>query len=627
MSRQCLRCDSYNQPDALHCDQCGSSLSPGGERTEIRSTVLFPALLLIVALGLFFIDWDSLQQLTPDQDSVVDLRPLENLDSVEEKTALIADLSPWDPALSDDPQAAPDEFLPLLWGWVEVEDRLGLSLAKVPGLVTSAGWLAIPRVSLLGAQEIWFRRGLTGEAKVIEGAFRKGDDLSLWRIDRVPGADSAPLGVWDPQRPVWRVLPTGRRQEWVPEGSMQRIGSFLWNNDESSSPAILVQDGAIVGWIVGPQLAGSWFWVGPDEDQLLGASPREFQRAEFLGGQIATARALLDPAMEDLDALQELVHALRRPRLLEAEEIPGPYRSEKFARAAIDRLSRGLSSAIPGTYFDILSQDILSLDPILWSETPSLCLLWLSLALKAGDEVRLSRAVQVGDTILQLHGNDPAWRSVLEFLPDLWSAGAEVVRSRGAVALAIQWIIEGRQRFPADEALRLLDAERLLDAGQLDESSELLSLPVRRSDLKVLRQGLLERLELERRIAGRILISFTPGSTVIRTTALVGGIPVDFVIDTGASATSIPPSVVDSLGIQINDNTPRRRVRTASDEFEAPTVPLPRVDLNGAVVDGMMATVLDMPGQANTGLLGMDFLGRFRIDLDVERGWLVLEPR
>ena len=30
----------------------------------------------------------------------------------------------------------------------------------------------------------------TGEAKVIEGAFRKGDDLSLWRIDRVPGAVS-----------------------------------------------------------------------------------------------------------------------------------------------------------------------------------------------------------------------------------------------------------------------------------------------------------------------------------------------------------------------------------------------------------------------------------------------------
>ena len=41
----------------------------------------------------------------------------------------------------------------------------------------------------------------------------------------------------------------------------------------------------------------------------------------------------------------------------------------------------------------------------------------------------------------------------------------------------------------------------------------------------------------------------------------------------------------------------------------------------------MTATVLDLPGQPDTGLLGMDFLGRFRIDLDVERGWLLLEPR
>jgi predicted aspartyl protease len=85
--------------------------------------------------------------------------------------------------------------------------------------------------------------------------------------------------------------------------------------------------------------------------------------------------------------------------------------------------------------------------------------------------------------------------------------------------------------------------------------------------------------------------------------------------------------VLGPLGITVDENTPRQQVRTASDEFEAPVVALPRVNLQGAIVDGMRATVLDLPGQPGTGLLGLDFLGRFRIDLDIEKGWLLLEPR
>ena len=220
--------------------------------------------------------------------------------------------------------------------------------------------------------------------------------------------------------------------------------------------------------------------------------------------------------------------------------------------------------------------------------------------------------------------------------------GAESSRSSGLDSEAIAWIVSGRARFPADDALRLLDAERLLDAHELDLCEELLQLEVaridhkrndhkrndhKRNDLILLRQGLRSRLKLERRVEGRVLVEFPPGSPVIEATALVGGIPVAFIIDTGASATSIPSSVLAALGIVVDQNTPRRRVRTASDEFEAPVVSLPRVDLSGALVDGMQATVLDLPGQPDTGLLGLDFLGRFRIDLDVDLGWLILEPR
>jgi aspartyl protease family protein len=114
---------------------------------------------------------------------------------------------------------------------------------------------------------------------------------------------------------------------------------------------------------------------------------------------------------------------------------------------------------------------------------------------------------------------------------------------------------------------------------------------------------------------------------VIEAVANIGGLPVQFLVDTGASATSVPMSVAEQLGFVIDSRTPRRRIRTASDEFLAPVVNLPLVNLEGATVSGIQATVLDLPGQPGVGLLGLDFLGRFRLDIDVERGWLLLEPR
>ncbi|MEE2883526.1 MAG: aspartyl protease family protein [Planctomycetota bacterium] len=623
MSRQCPSCDSYNDADALHCNQCGSPLVAGGGAAR-NSPAVFSGwvLVLLVVVGLVLFRWEGPADRTSTPDGSGSRGPLESEQPLEDGSVLITDLVDLDSLPSGGESSAGEPGVPLLWGWVDVEDPMGLSLSKIPGVVTSDGWLAIPRVSLLGAEQVLFRRGLAGESLVVEGSFRKGDDLSLWRIEKSPDIASAPLAPWDPDRPVSRIVATGRRHSWSPTGPMTRIGFFLRGSVRDSAPSVLVQDEAIVGWIPGEHFPGAWFWVGSDAQQLAGASLREFQLAEFEGGQIATARILLDPDVDDLIALDGLARAIGRPRLLTEGEIPRPYHKQKLARATLDRLKSGLASASPGAYFDILTLDV-----FIWLETPPLCGLWLSLALKAGDESRLARAVQVGDVILGEFGESDLWQDSVQLLPFLWRAGAELYRSGGALTVAANWIVEGRKRFPADDALRLLDAERLLDAGQLDASEELLAIPVARADLKAFRQGLIERLELARRIAGRILIRFAPGSTVIRATALVGGVPIDFVVDTGASATSIPPSALVALGIHVDENTPRRRVRTASDEFEAPTVALPRVDLEGAVIDGMMATVLDLPGQPDTGLLGMDFLGKFRIDLDVERGWLLLEPR
>ncbi len=624
MSRQCPHCESYNARDALHCDQCGAALDgalgPSSRTPSSGSSWLIVAVLVVIGLSLLQQRWGDPGPLDPPGESggSPDSTRLTTTGSGENPQELPDDFLISDPGDDSGSGGAP----PVTWGWVTVTDPYGLSLGKIAGAATAGGWLALPRVQLLGAIRVRFREGMAGEATLVEGAFRRGDPISLWRLEPIPDGESMPLARWDSQQALFLVDPTGRQVEWEPRGAMQRIGDFLRGEIDQDEPRVLTQDGAIVGWVPGHPFGGAWLWAGPDEDRLSGASLTHFQEAEFEGGKIAHARRLLDTELDDLAALLSLDESVARPATLAADEIPDVYRRPQLTRATRDRLLRGVNSTLPGSYFDAVG-----LDALMWLEGPELCAIWLSLALRDGRVDRLARAVDAGDVLRRMVGADPAFDTALDLLPDLFVTGAESCRSLGLTADAIEWIVAGRNRYPEDDALRLLDAERLLDAGDLNSCAEQLEREVARSDLKLLRQGLLNRLKLERRAEGRVWIEFTPGSSVIEATALIGGVPIDFVIDTGASATSIPTSMLGPLGITIDENTPRQQVRTASDEFEAPVVALPPVNLQGAVVDGMRATVLDLPGQPGTGLLGLDFLGRFRIDLDIEKGWLLLEPR
>ena len=645
MSRQCLECESFNDDDALHCDQCGNSLdgpSPATMRHPGERSIQM-AQTLMVAILMGFVWW-GIQQVPADAPVGDEVRPGDAgfADSGARSTGTDANPGPGDDFLLND-QALPGSrtgaTAGLLWGWVQVTDPSGRTLSQLPAVVTSGGWLALPRVALLGAAEVSFREGKPQQGTVSTGRFRRSDDLSLWQLDPIPApSSSAPLARWDSQLPLQLLDSAGRQSEWEPDPGLIRSGDFLRGTIDHPTAAVLMQQGAIVGWIPGEILEGIWLWVGSDEDQLTAvATLDDFQAAEFDGGRIAATRLLLDEQIDDLTALLGLDQAMGRGELLPEEEIPVPYRRKAMFEATSVRLLRGLDAEDAGSYFDAVG-----LDALLWLEGPDLVAIWLSLAIRDGAVRRLSRAVDAGDQLYRSRADDPAWQRVFELLPDLFVTGAESSRSSGLDSEAIAWIVSGRARFPADDALRLLDAERLLDAHELDLCEELLQLEVaridhkrndhkrndhKRNDLILLRQGLRSRLKLERRVEGRVLVEFPPGSPVIEATALVGGIPVAFIIDTGASATSIPSSVLAALGIVVDQNTPRRRVRTASDEFEAPVVSLPRVDLSGALVDGMQATVLDLPGQPDTGLLGLDFLGRFRIDLDVDLGWLILEPR
>jgi len=127
-----------------------------------------------------------------------------------------------------------------------------------------------------------------------------------------------------------------------------------------------------------------------------------------------------------------------------------------------------------------------------------------------------------------------------------------------------------------------------------------------------------------------VLVSSIPfqrrGSSVLIPGRINGESVGSFILDTGATFTSISTSVAQQLGIR-PQGAGMVRLVTASGTVQAPVVILDQVEIGGAVARLVPAVVLDLPGmsQSTIGLLGMSFLERFKVNLDLSSGLLLLE--
>ncbi len=102
----------------------------------------------------------------------------------------------------------------------------------------------------------------------------------------------------------------------------------------------------------------------------------------------------------------------------------------------------------------------------------------------------------------------------------------------------------------------------------------------------------------------------------------------NFIVDTGASYTVISKHVAKELKIDMNKKHPRIQLQTANGVIEAPLVTLDSIEISGLRVNDLAAVVHDFSKDTNiAGLLGLNFLNHFRMDLDTEKGVLVLEKK
>jgi len=130
-----------------------------------------------------------------------------------------------------------------------------------------------------------------------------------------------------------------------------------------------------------------------------------------------------------------------------------------------------------------------------------------------------------------------------------------------------------------------------------------------------------------KRARGVIKVDFSKDQPGVVGATINSKVQVSMLIDTGASFTVISRKVANEAGIVMRDDMPKIKVVLADGtEKEATRVTLKSLNVGGAKIDNVEATIIDNPVAKDIeGLLGMSFLKYFHVKIDSNEKCLVLE--
>jgi len=120
-------------------------------------------------------------------------------------------------------------------------------------------------------------------------------------------------------------------------------------------------------------------------------------------------------------------------------------------------------------------------------------------------------------------------------------------------------------------------------------------------------------------------ITFTPGSPIFVNARINGAGPIILILDTGADRTLVAPAALRALGIA-TEGAGRAELTSVTGTRQVEVVWVTSVEVERARVGPLQVIAHDAElGQAH-GLLGRDFLERFRVTIDSQSGVVTLTP-
>jgi clan AA aspartic protease (TIGR02281 family) len=507
--------------------------------------------------------------------------------------------------------------------WVRISDATGREIAALPAPVVGAGWVALPRQEVLG--------GATWEAELPDGrrvnisagVQADQDTVGLWQLNEIGDLTPPPLAAWDPRLPLfWRPLIS---DDLFPVTLGDCTHQIQFEQcPGTAAPAtsgMLIQEGQVVGWTFDKSPPGRFLWTGATGDNLQPTlRVADFYRLSFADGR--EEQLLLAMENEELttaERLAALTAAFGREPRLSADEQRGLF-DEAPARARLHQLvDILLANGQPAVVADSFESRLLA-----QLNDADLCAKVASAGMEAYGG---TYALSLMDEVLAWSPEE-ADKAVFEAIyHKLALQTLKALAADQAVGQLQEQVEALSERFGDDAAIYLYRVEAALLAGDLTLARELLAAASYPDDLQDRATALAARIDEAFSLSNAIVIPFTPGSGTIETHASLNGLLSQrFLVDTGASFTTIPSATADRLGLSPG-SARHRRVTTAAGTVTAWETRLASIVLADQPVTDLTVLVLDIPDHPDLGLLGMNFIHHFEVDLDNQKGQLLLRPR
>ena len=513
-------------------------------------------------------------------------------------------------------------------GTVLIKDINGKIINEIPVPVIAGGWVALPIQACLGGSEWILKMGPDLEVAIQAGIYNDLDKIGLWRILEDFRIDGPELYPWAPDEPLtWYSLTSSDTFEPV-ELVNSSVQGFLAEGTLTGGPrerGILMQRDRIVGWTFGDMVAGAFAWHG-DEGKYLQPETRvdDFYRITFANGREEEfVRALAMGAdYSNIERLDALARAFRLDAKLSAAETPVHLQTitvvESMKKLVVSASKAGFNREV-ATIFD---------SQILAEAADADLLMNVTDATVQG--YGFEEAVELVENVAEVQPTVFGLDSDLfaEIFSKLYQNWITVSINQGNLQEAWSAYRLGSRGLPDDVNIHLMGVQLALAENNWAEAENLLAMKEYPASLDDKIQNLQNQISELKGQEGKIVINFTPGSRQIPLTAVLDRNSYQrFIVDTGASMVTIPSSTARELGLAVDNRNPIRKVITAGGVQYAPEVTLSSITVEGWEVNNIKALVLDIPNQSELGLLGLNYLELFRMDMNTEEGILLLEPR
>jgi clan AA aspartic protease (TIGR02281 family) len=619
----CPKCYTNNPEGSNFCLNCGLSLRKPSNR---KTKWIWLLALLIVSLAAMFYNRSRLSDMRPSK-SVSKPLPSATIVPHQESTKPKAPPpEPPPPKNEEVSQAASSIKLPS--GMVVIKDITGRIISEVPVSIVGGGWVALPKQACLGGAEWTLRIEPDTEVSIVGGIYNDYDKVGLWRILEDLTIDGPELFPWSTADPLaWLPLNSENLPEPVELENTREQGYFIEAllPEDFRESGILVQQNRAVGWTFGDPALGVFVWNG-DEGRYLKPEIRvdDFYRITFANSREEEFTKALGMWADysSIERIEAFANGLKFETKLSANETPAHLRKaaiiDNIRTLIADALQTGAAKSV-ANIFDV-SMLIEAADIGLLMDVAQ------SNAIGYGFAEAINVVENVASGLPSLSEKNEI--QLEKFLSELYQNWITVHLKNGNLREAWLAYQAGSQTMPDDAELHLMGVKLALAENDWDQAEELLVMREYPSDLRDKVRNLQTQISELKAQEGKIVINFAPGTRQIPLTAILNGrANQKFIVDTGASMVTIPRSTAEELGLEVDTSNPVRKVFTAGGVKYAPEVTLFSISVEGWEVTELKALVLDLPNQSEWGLLGMNYLRRFRKDINSDAGVLLLEPR